>query len=55
MSEAKKESALKATFKQTVSGGVGGMSLVLAGHPLDTLKYRERTALHSTLTLHHHS
>ncbi len=37
MSE-QQESALKATFKQTVSGGVGGMSLVLAGHPLDTLK-----------------
>ncbi len=61
VTEAKQESALRATIKSTVSGGsylgvrpvdltvltldatlrvvgVGGMSLVLAGHPLDTLK-----------------
>lgn len=38
MSGSNEESALKSTVKKTISGGVGGMSLVLAGHPLDTIK-----------------
>jgi solute carrier family 25 carnitine/acylcarnitine transporter 20/29 len=30
-------------FKSFVAGGVGGMSLVLVGHPLDTIKVRVQT------------
>lgn len=32
------DSAAKKIFKDTVSGGVGGICLVVSGHPLDTIK-----------------
>src|SRR6218665_386364 len=35
--------ALLASFKQFVSGGMGGICLVLAGHPMDTIKVYMQT------------
>lgn len=30
-------------YKDFVSGGVGGVCLVVAGHPLDTIKVKQST------------
>ena len=37
------EKAQPSLLKSFVAGGVGGMSLVLVGHPLDTIKVRVQT------------
>eukprot|EP00048_Salpingoeca_helianthica_P015371 m.226443 g.226443 ORF g.226443 m.226443 type:complete len:304 (-) comp16944_c0_seq1:23-934(-) len=38
-------------FRSFIAGGVGGMSLVLVGHPLDTIKVRVQTATGETPSL----
>lgn len=49
MSVKKEDSPLKATIKKTISGGVGGMSLVLAGSRFSVRGWRSRlTALQAT-------